>query len=113
MLEWTASVMIAIEPVIAPATTFSAIRIVFGDDRQPCRAELRRPLDGRRGDQRRDAVTRCLPRRGAVAHGASSRAALSARAARPRWLIASFSAGASSAIVRSGPLRSSGTKAGS
>ena len=26
MLEWTASVMIAIEPVIAPATTFSAIR---------------------------------------------------------------------------------------
>ena len=29
MLEWTASVTIAIEPVIAPATTFSTIRIVF------------------------------------------------------------------------------------
>ena len=29
MLECTASVMIAIEPVTAPATTFSAIRIVF------------------------------------------------------------------------------------
>jgi hypothetical protein len=29
MLEWTASVTIAIDPVTAPATTFSVIRIVF------------------------------------------------------------------------------------
>ena len=29
MLEWTASVMIAIEPVIAPAATFSTIRTEF------------------------------------------------------------------------------------
>ena len=113
MLEWTASVMIAIEPVIAPATTFSAIRIELETTDSRAAPNFVDPSTRGRGDQRRDAVARCLPRRGAVAHGASPRAAPSARAARPRWLIASFSAGASSAIVRSGPLRSSGTKAGS
>ena len=49
------------------------------------------------------------PQRGHQPHLSSAR---SARAARPRWPIAAFSSGATSAIVRP-PGRSSGTNAGS
>ena len=92
--EWIASVMIAIEPVIAPAASLSAIRI-----------EL-------------EAIESAGGAAFGADHGAASgsrpRWRASIRAALPRWLIACFSSGLSSAIVRwsPGPV-SSGTKAGS
>ena len=86
MLECAASVMIAIEPVIAPAAIFSAIRIELDSDRDADGAQLPRRLG-----LRADGAGRSDHR------GASS---ISARAARPRWLIASFSSALSSAIVR-------------
>ena len=88
--EWIASVRIAIEPVIAPAASFIAISAAF--------------------DAIESAAAPLLVR--ITAPTPSARA--SSRAARPRWLIACFSAASSSAIVRSspGPV-SSGTNAGS
>ena len=67
-------------------------------DRQRRRAGLDRAPAGAAGDQR-------------TGHHCSISAS-SSRAARPRWLIASFSCGSSSAIVRP-PGRSSGRNAGS
>ena len=89
MLECIASVMIATEPVTTPATTLSRIS-----------AELETIETAAARDFARPAPAARVARR---ARSAGSHAS-SARAARPRWLIASFSAGASSAIVRpSGP----------
>ena len=95
MPEWIASVRIATEPVTAPATSFSAIRMRVGDDR-----------DGR-GPRPLAPLARVAAGRRA-AHDRSH--SPSARAARPRWEIASFSASASSAIVRVSP---AGTNTGS
>ena len=83
--EWIASVMIATEPVIAPATSLSTIRTAL-EAIEISAARVR------------------WPRIIAGSHSAS------ARAARPRCEIASFSASASSAIVRPSP---SGTNSGS
>ena len=91
--EWIASVMIAIEPVIAPAASLSAIRIAL--------------------EAIESAAAPLL-----LGHGAASasrpRWRASIRAALPRWLIACFSSGLSSENVRWSlwPV-SSGTKAGS
>ena len=88
--ECAASVTIAIEPVIAPATSLAAISSEFEATEThaaPALVPLIAPAPARHG---------------------------SARAARPRWLIACLPAGSSSAIVRvsPGPV-SSGTNAGS
>ena len=88
--EWIASVRIAIDPVIAPAASFSAIRIEFETTESIAAPALVRII------------------------AAAPRASARARAARPRWLIACFSAGLNSAIVlgSAGPV-STGTNAGS
>ena len=92
MLECSASVRIATEPVRTPATTLSAIRIVF-ETIETAAARLRARLCGWAAVQR------------VLSHASSS------RAARPRCEIASFSSSVSSAIVRPGV--SSATKIGS
>ena len=75
--EWTASVMIAIEPVIAPAASLSAIKSALEAIESAAARLLVRIM-----------ATRRSPGRGASA---------SLRTARPRWLIAFFSAALSSA----------------
>ena len=81
---------IAIEPVIAPAAILSAISSVL------------------------EATERVAAPRLGADHDPPSSQSGEPRAARPRWLIACFSSGLSSAIVREspGPV-SSGTNAGS
>ena len=94
--EWTASVRIAIEPVIAPAASLIAIRSELEAIESAAAPLLVRIIAAPEPPRRR------------------SGAAASSLAARPRWLISFFSAWLSSDIVRwsSSPV-SSGTKAGS
>ena len=97
--EWIASVTIATEPVTAPATSLSRISVAFETIESPAARRLRRAAPSPWIIASASMVT---PRSQAS----------SARTARPRWLIASFSASVSSAIVR--PLASSsGRNAGS
>ncbi len=88
--ECIASVRIATEPVIAPAAIFSAMRIALEAIDSAAARVLTVP---RRPGWAAAAIS-------GPAMGQFSSSASSARAARPRWLIASFSAGSSSAIVR-------------
>ena len=94
MLEWTASVMIAIEPVIAPGRDLEHDQDRVGDDRDRGRALLARRL-GRGADRPADAWRPPARARRASRRGPPGGAerSISARAARPRWLIASFSSG--------------------
>ncbi len=78
--EWIASVTIAIEPVIAPAASFSAIRIEL-EAIESAAAPLLLLITG-------------------AASASRPRCRASIRAALPRWLIACFSSGLSSAKVR-------------
>ena len=94
MAECSASVSSATEPVTAPAIALSRMSAEL----EATDSAAAPVLDGSLL-----IGSRARPRAG------GSR---SARAARPRWLMASFSAGVSSAIVRPSS-RSSGTKIGS
>ncbi len=74
--EWIASVRIAIEPVIAPAASFSAIRVALEAIERPAAPLLVRIIS--------------------TPYPLAARWSASRRAARPRWLIAFFSAALSS-----------------
>ena len=118
MLECTASVMIAIDPVIAPATTFSVIRIVFETIDRRAAPNFVEPLTASGAISGVFSTRPLRPpsparRAGCAGHNPGGSHSMSARTARPRWLISSFSSGDSSAIVRSSPLRSAGTNTGS
>ena len=82
MLEWTASVTIAIEPVIAPADDLQHDQGRVRGDRQPRGAELGRALDRGGGDQRRAAAPGAA-RAGVRVGGSCPQAAIRAARARP------------------------------
>ncbi len=114
MLEWAASVRIAIDPVIAAAAILSVIRSAFEMIETAAARSLRgtppcasgpTPRQGAMARGFRDSPPVIAAGAGRRRAGPGSRSVARsrwarARAARPRWLMASFSFWESSDMVR-------------